>query len=139
MNIGDRIRKIRQEQRRTLQWLASKTGTTRQTIQRYETGDISNIPSDKIEKIALALNVTPSYLMGWEEISIDNLNKEARNIESISDYLSLISKVDSLPDYYRRESWAIREIATNQIVEIDPDAYFEYLESFKKVLRFYYA
>ena len=88
MNIGDSL-KAAPSLTAALQWLASKTGTTRQTIQRYETGDISNIPSDKIEKIALALNVTPSYLMGWEEISIDNLNK-ARNIESISDYLSLV-------------------------------------------------
>ena len=64
MNIGDRIRKIRQEQRRTLQWLASKTGTTRQTIQRYETGDISNIPSDKIEKNSVSLKCHTIILNG---------------------------------------------------------------------------
>ena len=41
---------------------------SRQTIQRYESGVIGNIPYDKIEGIAKALNVTPGYLMGWEQL-----------------------------------------------------------------------
>lgn len=34
---------------------------------RYETGVIESIPSDKIEKIAARLGVTPAFLMGWDE------------------------------------------------------------------------
>ena len=39
--------------------LAKKIGVKQQTIQKYENGIVTNIPSDKIEAIAKALNVTP--------------------------------------------------------------------------------
>lgn len=39
---------------------------TKQTLYKYEQGIITNIPSDKIEEIANALGVSPSYIMGWE-------------------------------------------------------------------------
>ena len=48
MNKGDRIKKLRNELGLTLEEVAKKVGTSRQTIQRYESGEISNIPSDKI-------------------------------------------------------------------------------------------
>ena len=40
---------------------------TKQTLYKYEQGIITNIPSDKIEEIANALGVSPSYIMGWED------------------------------------------------------------------------
>ena len=67
MNIGYRIKIKRREQSLTLEELSKKIGVSRQTLSRYETGVISNIPSDKIELLAEALQTTPSYLMGWEE------------------------------------------------------------------------
>lgn len=65
--IGRRIKALRNNLKRSQEWVAEQSNTTRQTIHRYETGEITNIPSDRIEKIAKALNVTPGYLMGWED------------------------------------------------------------------------
>ena len=42
-------------------------GTTKQTIHKYETGIISNIPASKIKAMSDKLHTTPAYLMGWEE------------------------------------------------------------------------
>ena len=67
MSIGERIRKKRIEANLTLEELAGKIGISRQTMSRYETGVIGNIPSDKIEAIAKCLYVTPAYLMGWND------------------------------------------------------------------------
>ena len=67
LTIGERIRKTRKARKMTLEELAVSVGTSKHTIQRYETGIISNIPSDKIEKISETLSVSPGYLMGWEE------------------------------------------------------------------------
>ena len=64
--IGDNIKRRRLEKRLTLEELARAIGTSKQTIQRYESGVIGNIPSDKIEALADALGVSPAYLMGWE-------------------------------------------------------------------------
>lgn len=67
MTIGDRIKERRSKLGLTLEDVAKSSGVSRQTIQRYESGVISNIPSDRIEMIANALSVSPSFLMGWED------------------------------------------------------------------------
>jgi len=67
MSINDKIKSRRAELQITLDEVARHVGTTRQTIQKYESGVIMNIPSDKIERLAEALKTTPAYLMGWEE------------------------------------------------------------------------
>ena len=66
MTIGDRIREKRKNKDYTLEQLAEEIGVTKSTVLKYENGSIA-IPSDKIEKIAKSLNVSPGYLMGWEE------------------------------------------------------------------------
>lgn len=65
-SIGLRIKRLREERNLTQDDLAKSAGVTRQTIFKYENEIISNIPSDKIEKIAKALNVGPDVIMGWE-------------------------------------------------------------------------
>ena len=59
----------------SLEQLADAIGTSRQTVHRYETGVISNIPSEKVEALAKALCTTPAQLMGWDEIpSFNNID-----------------------------------------------------------------
>lgn len=67
MTKGERIRSRRESLGMTQTELAEAVSTTKQNIYKYETGIISNIPSDKIEAMAAALHTTPAYLMGWEE------------------------------------------------------------------------
>ena len=66
MTIGEKIKRKRLSLGYTLEELAMKVGTSKQTIFRYEVGQITNIPAEKIEAIASALDTTPAYLMGWE-------------------------------------------------------------------------
>ncbi|MFR8990643.1 MAG: LexA family protein [Fusobacterium sp.] len=65
MTIGERIKEKRLLKNYTLEKLAIEIGVTKSTVLKYENGTIA-IPSDKIEKIAEALKVSPAYLMGWE-------------------------------------------------------------------------
>lgn len=67
MKIGERIKHNRESLKITQDELGAACGTSKQTIFKYENGIITNIPLDKIEKISKALNVSPAYLMGWEE------------------------------------------------------------------------
>lgn len=66
-NIIKRIKKRRLELEYSFQDLADKTNMSKSTLQRYETGAIRNLPLDKLEVLASALQTTPSYLMGWED------------------------------------------------------------------------
>ena len=68
MSIGQNIKKYRLSRGYTLDEVAKKIGISRQTMSRYETGVISNIPSDKIEAIARALDISPALLMDWSTV-----------------------------------------------------------------------
>ncbi len=65
-----RLKKLRLSRGLTLEALADAIGTSKQTIHRYESGVISNIPPRKVEALARALGVTPQDLMGWESSRI---------------------------------------------------------------------
>lgn len=67
MDIGERIKKRREELNMSQAELARQVGySTRSTITRIER-DGNGISQDKIVAIAKALKTTPSYLMGWED------------------------------------------------------------------------
>lgn len=91
MDLKDRIKNKRQQLKMTLDDVAKIVGTSRQTIQKYESGIISNIPSDKIEKLAIALKTTPAYLMGWENKTADivELILSSKEKEVIFNYRNL--------------------------------------------------
>ena len=69
MTIGERIKYLREEREYSQVDLANIVGISKQSLYKYENNIITNIPSDKIELVANALNTTPSYLMGWDEES----------------------------------------------------------------------
>lgn len=94
MSIGNNIKNKRLENGFTLEYLAKKVGTSKQTIQRYETGVISNIPSDKIELLADALKTTPAFLMGWETAE---KSKSSINFKAMPDNIIPLPKTKKLP------------------------------------------
>ncbi len=63
--ISNKMRELRAAKGFSLEDLARELGTSRQTIHRYERGTISNIPPEKVEKLAKILDTTPASLMGW--------------------------------------------------------------------------
>lgn len=67
MKIGERIKARRKELKMSVDELATKLGKNRATVYRYESNEIENMPLEIVKPLALALKVTPAYLMGWEE------------------------------------------------------------------------
>lgn len=65
--IANRIKNKRNELKMSYQDLSDKTGLSKSTLQRYETGSIRNIPLDKLEILSYGLEMEPSELMGWNE------------------------------------------------------------------------
>ena len=112
MSIGTRMKERRLQLNKTLEEVGSVVGVYKATIQRYEKGAITNIPSDKIEKIAKALSTTPAFLMGWEDksnrlkgIRIPILGRVVAGIplEAITDiegYEEITPKMASLGEYF---------------------------------------
>lgn len=69
MNIGQKIHQARKAKGMTMEELGKVIGVRRATISRYESGIITDIPPSGIAAISRALDVTPSYLMGWDSQS----------------------------------------------------------------------
>lgn len=85
-NIMNRIQSRRLELKLSYQDLASKTNMSKSTLQRYETGSIKNMPVDKLGIIANALDVSPLWLLGFNENQNSNnklSNEEQQHIEDL--------------------------------------------------------
>ena len=102
MNIGERIKARRKELKMSADKLAEKIGKDRSTIFRYEKGDIENLPLDILEPIALALNTTPQYLMGWVSEEVHRKNDVLANIvltlrkdDELLSMVEALSKLDA--------------------------------------------
>ena len=67
MSVGQRIKTAREQRNMTLEEVAKLCETTKQTIFKYENEIVTNIPYEKIVLLSKALDVSPSYLFGWEE------------------------------------------------------------------------
>ncbi len=79
---GRRIRQLREKKGMSLEDLGQAIGTTRQNIFKYEAGDITNIPYDKLRKIAEALDTDPWYILGWEPPKKKD-HREAKDMISV--------------------------------------------------------
>lgn len=85
MNVGERIKQRRKSMKMSADQLAERVGVSRSTIFRYEKGDIEKVGPDVLKGIAKALNTTPSFLMGWDDIQ----ESKSKDLEIISIYNEL--------------------------------------------------
>ncbi|PGK22485.1 transcriptional regulator [Priestia megaterium] len=71
--IGDRIRTIRVQKRMTLSNLAEKANVTKSYLSNIERNISTNPTIEFIEKVALALNMKPESLLGWEKDEVSSV------------------------------------------------------------------
>lgn len=95
-DIIKRIKDRRTQLKYSFQDLADKTGMSKSTLQRYETGFIANVPLDKLEVLAKALEMSPAYLMGWED-------KEPQEPQKQDDPLMVVAAHHSDYDFSERQ------------------------------------
>ena len=65
MDIGGKIHQARKAKGMTMEELGRIIGVKKSAVSKYENGIVTEIPPGKIEAIANALDVAPSYLVGW--------------------------------------------------------------------------
>ena len=87
-NRGELIKTARKNKGLTQKQLAEKTGLAVVTIQQYER-NLRQPRLENIQKIAEALDSTPTYLMGWteEEKTLNNLLGQKLKLLHVNDYL----------------------------------------------------
>lgn len=104
MTIGEKIKFLREKNNMTQTDVAKQIGIATQTIFKYEKNIVTNIPLDNIEKLAKIFDVTPSYIMGWEE---DNLYKNLPEPNITEDYTTfpVIGEVAAGYECVADENW----------------------------------
>lgn len=90
MTTGERIRQLRIEHQMTQEELGAKVGVQKAAIYKYENGLVVNLKRSILEKLALVLDTTPTYLMGMEdaEPAQASLTKAQTSLLSVFDELN---------------------------------------------------
>lgn len=110
MNIGDRVRLLREKKGITQEELATKLGyKSKSSVTHIERG--RDIPRSMIVKLADILNTTPAYLMGWE----DDKEKEPDDLEI------LMQKYDNIRPVKLKRFPLLGEIACGEPIFADED------------------
>lgn len=128
MLIGTRIRNRRIELNMTQEELAQKVGyTSRSSINKLESA--REIPSSKIRKLAVALETTESYLMGWDDEELTSSDSKSKILLDAYNNLSVDKQyaVDSFIVCIGNENIALES-------RIQPElAYNKYKEYFDMI------
>lgn len=104
MEINKKLKNKRKELGLTMLEVANKVGVSEATVSRWESGDIANMRRDKIVLLANALNVTPAYIMGYEEMDTNN---KYPSPEITEDYVTfpVIGEIAAGYDHVAIEDW----------------------------------
>ncbi len=106
MSVGKRIKRLREDLRLTQEDVANKVGVAIQTIYKYENEIVTNIPLDKLEKIATALSTSPSYLMGWDNKRTISTEKfPAPSVTESYTKLPILGDIAAGFDHIASEDW----------------------------------
>lgn len=100
MTTGEKIRASRLKRGLTQEELGRKLGTSKSVINKYESGVISNLKRPMIEALAVALDTTPAYLMGWEDLPVNAeapQNEQAHMYNASEEIRELVRVYSSLP------------------------------------------
>lgn len=118
MEFKDKVRLNREKLGYTLEELAKLVGVSAPTIQRYESGEIKNVRRDKISKLSKALEVSPSYLMGWDEDLEESNHKNllTRTDKGTNSSNSKDSKTSIPPDYFTSPQEAVDFLLNQNVI-----------------------
>lgn len=99
--VGNRIFASRKNLKLSRAELGQKINLHETTVKRYEDGEIKALDVEKISEFAKALNVSPLYLMGWEDEikktisnSLENLPKDEKEILSLYKELDIEDRAE---------------------------------------------
>lgn len=84
--MENHLKKLRKEKGFTQEELASKLGISRRGYQKWENAEEFKIPSNKVEDLAQALEVTVGYLLGYSEVEEKIMSKVTEEFKKKIDF-----------------------------------------------------
>ena len=111
MTVGERLKMLRTELHMSMEDVASQLGVQRPTVFRYETGMITNIPPENIERLAEIFNVTPQYIMGWSDSRVAVQVHEEEHAIRTKEASTIAHGIDQMPTGKRQQAMSLLRIA----------------------------
>lgn len=93
---GDRIKQCRTINRLTQDEVAEYLGLGKQAIWKYESGTVTNIPLENLERMAILFRTTPAYLAGWSDEGMPESPLDDREQSLIHSYRGLTLRGQNL-------------------------------------------
>lgn len=94
---SQRIKELRIKYGYTMEKLADLIGVSKSTIAKWENGYVENMRQDRVYKLAKLFNVTPTYIMGYEEIPQADYTVNGMMVEMTDkekQFMNLYSRLD---------------------------------------------
>ncbi len=135
MTIGERIKNMRLKLGMSQVEFADKINVSKQTLYKYENNVITNIPSDKIEAAARLGNVSPSYLMGWEESSENTYSENDKPQFSAKDEKDITRDLNSIMEKLKSGEDGPASFEGEAIPEADQELFAGQLELMLRRLK----
>ena len=85
-NPGTRIKELRTLTGLSQEELGRRVGVQRAAINKYEKGSVTNIPLATIEKMAMVFDVSPTYIVGWDDSQMNPLAIEVKVLQGVSKF-----------------------------------------------------
>lgn len=106
---GALLKKLRLANGLTLEEVGNAVGVGKSTVRKWETGTISNVKADKIEKLANILGVDVDYIIGFSaQADIDIKKNRIREIQE---------ELKTLPDGETRRDLEYELCLTEESIE----------------------
>lgn len=86
INPGTRIKELRTLAGMSQEELGKRVGVQRAAINKYEVGSVTNIPLATIEKMANVFDVSPTYIVGWDNTSSNPLSAEVKVLKGVQTF-----------------------------------------------------
>ena len=100
---GTKIRELRLLAGMSQEELGKRVGVQRAAINKYEKGIVENIPLHTIEKMAQIFDVSPTYIVGWNDDNTNPLAVEVKVIRGVQRFYGK-DAVDLLETYVNLNS-----------------------------------
>ncbi len=113
MNIGEKIKKVRQLKGYKQEFLAERLGVSKKQYSMYESTD-SNLEWNTIEKIASALEIDAVKLVGFDETQIFNNCTQSGNIFSSNLYNIDKDLIDELRNQLKEKDNQIKMLLSKK-------------------------
>lgn len=83
---GAKIKYLRLLANMSQEELGRRVGVQRAAINKYENGSVTNIPISTIENMAKIFDVSPTYIVGWDQTEVNTLSVEVKVLQGVKKF-----------------------------------------------------